>query len=311
MYATMYDTFKGNPKAISKIFKILDVNAQRINNFDDAKSELQNEIDRVTNYGKDIVKEPFLRDVNRQLDGVKLTRSIIDPDENMHEYSKKILEYVKTNNISSNEKEIKEFLKKPTEVAKNSLVEEIDDDNFKGLLDAIPIKKEGGAEGETKDSGASEDDTDIFTENVTDITINDRVTFIAVTFLIRMVCTFLIDWAVSSGMVDSFNHAFMYYVGLYSLILVFTTFVVSNNEIGIQMLMYYMNTTANGYSRIGVHLLVVLLLLPILFVVNEKNVGGADMMSKTTFEFKQQISKSVSNFTLIIWMLTSVIAMRF
>ena len=145
-----------------------------------------------------------------------------------------------------------------------------------------------------------------------DMTMNDRFIFVAVTYILRMICLFFIDWAISTNMINSFKDAFLYYTGLYCLIFVFLTFVVSNSDIGVQMLLYYMNTdaeTGTGYSRMILHLFLIFLLLPILYVIQDPSTNTN--VNTTDYEYKERISKSMTIFTLISWMLTSAIALRF
>lgn len=160
----------------------------------------------------------------------------------------------------------------------------------------------------TGQDGGEKDDYDQYV-GVKDVNMNDRFVFVAVTYVVRMVCLFMIDWAVSTNMLDNFKDAFLYYIGLYCLMIVFITFVVSNNDIGVQMLLYYMNTEANGYSRIILHLFVVFLLLPIMYIIKESSVNS--QVNTTDYEYKARISQSLSTFTMISWMLTSAIALRF
>lgn len=159
-----------------------------------------------------------------------------------------------------------------------------------------------------KGGGLGDDDVEQFV-GVKNITMNDRFIFVAVTYVVRLVCLFLIDWSISTNMVDTFKHAFLYYTGLYCLLIIFLTFVVSNNEIGVQMLMYYMNTDANGYARIMIHLFIIFLLLPILYIIQDPSTKNA--ANTTDYEYQQSISQSMSTFTMITWMLTSAIALRF
>lgn len=147
------------------------------------------------------------------------------------------------------------------------------------------------------------------TPELQSITANDRIMFIAITFVIRMVCIFLVDWMISTGMVTNFKDAFLYYVILYCLFIVFLTFVVSNNDVGLQMLVYYMNTEANGYSRIMLHMFFVIIFLPIMFIIKDNAVTS--IAKDTSFEYKQRISQSISGFTFITWLLTSLMALRF
>lgn len=142
-----------------------------------------------------------------------------------------------------------------------------------------------------------------------ELTINDRLVFIGVTFLLRMVSIMMVQWATNSEMILNLKEAFILYIILYCLFVMFLTFVVSTNEVGMQMLLYYFDTGTHGYSRILFHVFVVIILIPIFYVI--KIPGAADTYNNSTYAYKQQMVSYISMFSWMVWLFTSIIALRF
>ena len=142
-----------------------------------------------------------------------------------------------------------------------------------------------------------------------ELTINDRLVFIGVTFLLRMVSIMMVQWATNSEMILNLKEAFILYIILYCLFVMFLTFVVSTNEVGMQMLLYYFDTGTHGYSRILFHVFVVIILIPIFYVI--KVPGAANTYNNSTYAYKQQMVSYISMFSWMVWLFTSIIALRF
>ena len=142
-----------------------------------------------------------------------------------------------------------------------------------------------------------------------EITMNDRYIFIALTFVLRMVTLFLIQWAVNSEMILNFQQTFIQYTMIYCMLIIFLTFVISTNDLGMQQLLYYMDVNTHGYSRLMLHLFLVVVLIPILYVIKLPNTTNAQ--TNVTFEYKQQLISSISIFSWVIWLFTSLAALRF
>lgn len=144
------------------------------------------------------------------------------------------------------------------------------------------------------------------------VSMTDRVVFIAVTFIIRSLGLFLIDWGLNSHMINSFNRAFLLYIIIYMCIFLVWVLLVNAGEDGknmfFRMVFYYVNWEQHGPGRVMVHLLVQLMLLPVPFVVKERIVGKN---ATWTYEQRRATYRVISNFTFFIWILTSIIALRY
>jgi hypothetical protein len=152
----------------------------------------------------------------------------------------------------------------------------------------------------------------VFSPKFAETTLNDRLIFIAVTYIIRSICLFMLDWAINIKMVTTFEQSFNMYLTSY--ILIFVTLVILVNTSYSQtlnpfkLIFYYINADINGSMRIIVHLAIQLFLLPIMFIAKDKVQGSDNGID--TFEFRQKISRVISSVTMIIWLITSAVALR-
>ena len=152
----------------------------------------------------------------------------------------------------------------------------------------------------------------VFSPKYAETTITDRLIFMAVTYVIRGVCLFMLDWAINIKMVTTFQQAFNLYLTSY--ILTFLTLVILVNTSYSQtlnpfkLIFYYINTDINGSMRIIVHLAIQLFLLPIMFLAKDKVQG--DENGVDTFDFRRKISRVISSVTMIIWLITSAVTLR-
>lgn len=144
------------------------------------------------------------------------------------------------------------------------------------------------------------------------VSMTDRIIFIAVTFIVRSLSLFLIDWGLNSHMINTFNRAFLMYIVIYLCIFLLWALLVNAGEDGqnlfFRMLFYYVNWDAHGPGRVLVHCLVQLMLLPVPFLVKERVITSSNVW---TFEERRATFRVLSNFTFFIWLLTSVIALRY
>jgi hypothetical protein len=287
MYLTLGDTYAMNPQNVREIFKILDMHGSRINNFDDASKDIRKMLQYLSKPDKD--------SKTRKVDETSVKRATAMVDD---------VDLVPTKTPEPEPTpETQETPAEPAKPAEAKTGGGNTDTVFDPYLERIEKKENMG----TLDVDMEADPN--VTPSNTSITMNDRIIFIITTFVIRMVCLFLVDWMISTGMVETFKDAFLYYTVLYILLLVFVTFVVSNNEVGIQMLMFYMNVSANGYSRILLHIFFMIVFIPILYVVKQNYIF--QIARTTSFEYKQRISQSMTGFTFLTWIMTSLVALRF
>lgn len=148
------------------------------------------------------------------------------------------------------------------------------------------------------------------------IKANDRIIFIAGTFVLRSIALFTVQWGINAYLVRDFKRAFLLYVGTYiCLFLLWVILANSQREIKFfRLLFFYLCIEPHGLGRIVVHVLIQLLLIPVPFVVRDPtSTVNTDRESATplTVEERQDIMRTIGNFTFIIWILTSFIAVSY
>ena len=131
--------------------------------------------------------------------------------------------------------------------------------------------------------------------------------------------------------IKTFSDGFLYYAIIYLSIFWFIVFFVNiDNNIqvdymnfdnfmnSIRSILYYYYMGTNGISRLLVHcsLILVLLIIPIILNIRKKKPYEYDDDYNTEnelidFEERNKLNRSLSTFTIYIWILTSIIATKF
>ena len=163
-----------------------------------------------------------------------------------------------------------------------------------------------------------------------DIKFDDRIVFIFSTFFIRYVTLVLIKWSIDINIIKTFEEGFYYYAAIYLTIFWFIVLFVNidnstqvdymnfddfMNSIRSVFYYYYMGT--NGITRLFVHtcLIIVLLMIPIILNIRKKNDFEEDDDNEDSeivhYDERKKLIKSLSLFTIYIWVLTSIIATKF
>lgn len=168
---------------------------------------------------------------------------------------------------------------------------------------------------------------DINPENLK-ITMIDRIIFIATTFIIRYITLMIIEWGLSTNLINNFYRAFLYYCFIYLLFFVFIVMLVnvvvhyplmelysSMRIISIPNLFYYFYIYTNGYLRLLIHVFLILIILFIPYVINIDKINFIKSEEKKTnisydYDKKKKILDAISIFSFIIWILTSIIASK-
>ena len=165
-----------------------------------------------------------------------------------------------------------------------------------------------------------------FSPDRLEITLIDRVIFILTTLLIRILALSLINWGLNSNIINNFKTAYVYYSGIYILFFVFITALVnvmyyypifelfSNISLtSMPNMLYYFYVHINGYNRLLLHLCIILILLfiPFILAMDKKTEEQIDMNISFDYNQKEKIINSISYFSLGIWILTSIIAIKF
>lgn len=152
------------------------------------------------------------------------------------------------------------------------------------------------------------DNNPVYSSEVEKVSTTDRVVFIGMTFLFRVLTLYLVEWGINNRMITSFEQSFWYYFIIYISFIVLWSMLVNINkdEIVFHLLFYYINTNnSKGMVRIFVHCAIQLLLLPIPFILKE-----VSSPMYLNFEQRRNVINTLSNYTLFIWILTSAIALR-
>jgi len=157
----------------------------------------------------------------------------------------------------------------------------------------------------------------------------DRVVFIITTFLIRYISLLFIDWGLYTNLINSFHYAFFYYCFIYLILFLFITMFVNviisypiielftNYSIAdIPNLFYYFYIYANGYLRLFIHILCIIILLCIPYIINIDKINiikREEVQNNISFNYdkKKKLYDAISIFSLIIWILTSIISLKF
>jgi hypothetical protein len=161
------------------------------------------------------------------------------------------------------------------------------------------------------------------------ITFDDRIVFIIVTFFIRYISLIMVQWCIDINIIKTFYEGFIYYAIIYIILFWFVVLFVNidnsydvkymnfNGIINsIRSLFYYFYMGTNGISRLLIHtsLILLLIIIPIVLNIKKKSEFIDDEQKGPiilTIEERKQLSKSLSLFTIFIWLFTSIIATKF
>ena len=168
------------------------------------------------------------------------------------------------------------------------------------------------------------------TFNYLELTLEDRLVFIITTFFIRYLSLILIQWSVDINIIKSFEEGFFYYAVIYLAIFWFIVLFVNidnttkvdymnfdNFMNSIRSVFYYFYMGTNGITRLLVHscIICVLLIVPIILNIKKSTYIEEENKDKDkniiSYEERKKLSKSLSLFTIFIWVLTSIIATKF
>jgi len=162
-----------------------------------------------------------------------------------------------------------------------------------------------------------------------EIKMMDRIVFIITTFLIRYISLIIVKWGLDTSLVNSFHSAFLFYSIIYLIFFLFITMFVnvviaypvmqlfaSKSIANIPNLFYYFYIYANGVLRLIIHItfIIVLLFVPYIINVDKINMKREDKRQvniSVDNEKKEKIYYSITIFSTIIWVLTSIVSLKF
>jgi len=151
----------------------------------------------------------------------------------------------------------------------------------------------------------------VFSSEVEKVSATDRVVFIAMTFILRTITLYLVEWGINNRMITSFEKAFTYYFLIYvSFIILWALLVnINKDDLMFRLIFYYINfNNSKGMTRVIVHCAIQLLLLPIPFILKESSTSNASAF--LSFEERRNVINTLSSFTMFVWILTSTISLR-
>jgi len=167
---------------------------------------------------------------------------------------------------------------------------------------------------------------DTVNPRIMEIKMMDRIVFIITTFIIRYISLLFIDWGLTTNLINSFNYAFFYYCLMYLILFLFITMFINviiaypimelftNSGIAtIPNLFYYFYIYTNGYLRLIIHISLIIILLFIPYIINIDKDNKNQIQKNISFNYdkKKKVYDAISMFSLIIWILTSIIAIKF
>jgi len=148
---------------------------------------------------------------------------------------------------------------------------------------------------------------------------DDRIVFIVITFIIRYITLLLVNWCVEIDIVRSFNQAFMLFSFIYIIIFWLIVMIINVNIspeysgeasiIGkVQSVLYYFHFRINDIGRLLVHTLLIILLLIIPIIIKNDEKTYDDPL---TYDDRMVLYKSLSLFTIFMWIFTSIVASKY
>lgn len=160
-----------------------------------------------------------------------------------------------------------------------------------------------------------------------DINLNDRLIFIGVTFLIRYLTIIIIGWCLNNNIINTFYYCYIYYCAIYIIFFCFMIMIVNlmyfvpvfqlytdDNIITLSSMFYYFYINSNGVSRLILHITLISFMMLIPFVINNNNNNLSDFTeSNISYDYNKinNITNTISYFSLFMWILTSIVALKF
>ncbi len=153
----------------------------------------------------------------------------------------------------------------------------------------------------------------------------DKLVFIGLSFMIRLIVLMIVDWALTSNFIVTFTQAYMLYVGLYSVVVLLFVVIVNitytlpvydmytgegvMTSLASSLYFFYLipGNMMAAIKRIALHLFVILAVsLLALFIVG--NTKTPDQVLSFDYSEKKKIRSTLSHYTLILWFITSGLA---
>jgi len=198
------------------------------------------------------------------------------------------------------------------------IIRQIGGSYFSKRLDELNVimKKKGTIP--VRDQEVMEDDVVLEYENnalynpdLDKVTFTDKLVFIGMTFALRAITLVLLNSAIQTQYVKTFTQAFSYYFGIYTLLFLIWVMIVNlRKEDYIPGLMfYYVNANYDVlvWKRIVIHIVIQALVLPLPILLTPR---FAKTSETDTFEKRESMYNTLTFFTFVIWIITSLAALK-
>lgn len=152
-----------------------------------------------------------------------------------------------------------------------------------------------------------------YSEYVEGIKINreDVIIFVLVTFVIRMSSLFMLKWMLDINMITTLEEALLVFAGFYTILflLLLTLVNVETKDItNTKSYLYFFYMKSNDdHTRLIVHAVVFGLLILIPFIISEEERKKYMYDTADPIE-KRSIYKTISAFSLLMWLLLSIVS---
>jgi len=240
------------------------------------------------------------------------------PDNNAEDKKK---EYIKENKLKAKGKynELKRNFKEKSTLFKyaEKLNTELDKNHDNNKLKALKIK----------DVIEEMESNDITSFKRLTLSKEDKLVFIGITFLLRLLVIALINWSLNTNFITTFTHAFILYITFYTIIILLIVVIVNltynlpvvdlyRGKHGVfstlaSSLYYFYLIPGNEMTdsiRLIVHIGLMVFIVFIAILLKEKD-NDNDAVLNYDYTIKKNIKRVISDFTMLIWLFTSIIAM--
>jgi hypothetical protein len=209
-------------------------------------------------------------------------------------------------------------------------------DDSKDYLDKISRKIEN-----IKDNSSDKETTKIYKYkdvlNELDVTINplkslevtkeDRIIFILITFIIRLVSITIVEWSLHSNYINNFQYAFILYTIIYLIILsiifiiINITFNYNSHDVlygntGFSLLAnslyyFYLVPGADFYRNARLFVHIILFILFNFIPLGLKSSTTEDNNIDYNYVKKKETIDLLSKYTFVVWIFTSIVALNY
>ena len=313
-YIELLKIYNKNPKIIKRIYTKLNA----IKDLNNKEKKLLSEL----NYYNSITDTRAVPGNGEERGGKSIIKGGENPLDNYKESS--FRDVLKRSFGMSNVSKLKKKIYKKTDNKEEETDNKIGD--FNKQIDDYNDDKKFSSNIKNKLLEFENDPNNTFT--YLELTIEDRLVFIITTFFIRYISLILIQWSVDINIIKSFEEGFFFYAVIYISIFWFIVlFVNIDNAVkidymnfdnfmnSIRSIFYYFYMGTNGITRLLVHscIICVLLIVPIILNIKKKSdiEESENKDNIISYDERKKLSKSLSLFTIFIWVLTSIIATKF